>query len=69
MKSLKIDETLHRRIKQQAVENNQSIQEFVDMVFDKHFNECKSIKVEKDTIPIEGVDDIFEKWLDNRYLV
>ena len=78
MKSLKIDETLHRRIKQQSLENNQSIQDFITMVFDEYFNECKSRKVEKDTIPTEGptqdpteggsegIDKIFESWLDNR---
>jgi hypothetical protein len=81
MKSLKIDETLHRRIKQQSLDNNQSIQEFITMVFDEYFNECKSRKVEKDTIPTEGptqdptegptevgsdVENLFENWLGNR---
>ena len=73
MKSLKIDETLHRRIKQQSLDNNQSIQEFITMVFDEYFNECKSRKVEKDTIPTEGptevgndVENLFENWLESR---
>lgn len=69
MKSLKIDETLHRRIKQQSLDNNQSIQEFITMVFDEYFNECKSRKVEKDTIPTEvssDVENLFENWLGNR---
>jgi hypothetical protein len=77
MKSLKIDETLHRRIKQHSVENNQSIQEFVNIVFDEYFSRCKSGKVEKDIIPTEGgsqdptevgddVENLFENWLGNR---
>jgi hypothetical protein len=66
MKSLKIDETLHRRIKQQSLDNNQSIQEFITMVFDEYFNECKSRKVEKDTIPNDDVENLFENWLERR---
>ena len=66
MKSLKIDETLHRRIKQQSLDNNQSIQEFITMVFDEYFNECKSRKVENDTIPNGDVENLFENWLGNR---
>jgi hypothetical protein len=77
MKSLKIDETLHRRIKQQSLDNNQSIQEFITMVFDEYFNECKSRKVEKDTIPTQDptegptevsndVENLFENWLVSR---